>query len=83
MSECSIAPNVVIYTPFVRFFMRQYTETYRVPLSTETKAKLDILKPKYHIKPTSFIRIAIEEKFRRDLPMLKIKSENKEDTMPF
>lgn len=55
--------------------MRQYTETYRITINTEMKEKLRRLKTKYHIKPTSFIRIAIEEKLTRDLPCLKEKQE--------
>lgn len=54
--------------------MRQFTETYRIMLSKEEKAKLTLLR-KYRIVPTKFVREAIEEKLSRELPMLKIKSE--------
>lgn len=61
--------------------MRQYPNTYRVTISNEMKQKLFLLKSKYRILPTSFIRQAIEEKLIRDLPMLKIKTEK--EYLPF
>ena len=54
--------------------MKQYTETYRITVSKELKEKINKIR-QYSIKPTSFIRIAVEEKLSRDLPRLKIKSE--------
>jgi predicted DNA-binding protein len=46
--------------------MGQYTETYRIKLSKETKLKLNGLK-KYNIMPTRFIRQAIEEKLEKEI----------------
>ena len=60
--------------------MRQFTNTYRITLSDETKVKLTKLR-KYKIKPTAFIRLAIEEKMQRDLPKLKVKQPKEE--IPF
>jgi len=51
--------------------MGQYTETYRIKLSKETKLKLNGLK-KYNIMPTRFIRQAIEEKLEKEIQKLKI-----------
>jgi hypothetical protein len=53
--------------------MIQYSETYRVKLSLSTREKLSILKAKYQICPTKFIRLSIEEKLIRDVPKLKTK----------
>lgn len=39
------------------------------------KKKLAILKNKYHIKPTTFIRQAIYEKLETDIPKLKAKKD--------
>jgi len=43
------------------------------------KQKLHELKYRFNIIPTSFIRIAIEEKLKRDLPNLKIKESKIKD----
>ena len=61
--------------------MRQYTETYRIKLDVETKRKLDELKPKYRITPTSFIRQAIAEKLAREIPAIRAKQTR--DKLPF
>ena len=61
--------------------MIQYSETYRVKLSSSTRKKLSVLKVKYHICPSKFIRQAIDEKLRRDLPGLK--STTKKFHIPF
>ena len=51
--------------------MNQFTETYRIKLSLSTREKLNMLKTKYHICPTKFIRDAIEVKLKRDVPKLR------------
>ena len=56
--------------------MIQYTETYRIKLSLQMKANLNVLKLKYNICPAKFIRTSIEEKLKRELPKLK-ESKNK------
>ena len=51
--------------------MKQYPNTYRVTISDEMKQNLILLKSKYKILPTSFIRNAIKEKLIRDLKVIK------------
>ena len=75
-----IAGNYVIATIILRWFMKQYTETYRITINKEMREKINKIKD-YNIKPLSFIRIAIQEKLSRDLPMLKIESEK--EKLPF
>lgn len=48
--------------------MKQYTKVQRIRFSEEQVKSLVILKEKYRIKPSSFIRQAIKEKIQRDLP---------------
>lgn len=55
--------------------MKQFTNTYRITISDEMKEMLDILKTKYRIKPTSFIRSAIKDKLNTDIPKLKARKE--------
>ena len=59
--------------------MRKLVNTYRITISDEMKQKLHELKYRFNIIPTSFIRIAIEEKLKRDLPNLKIKESKIKD----
>lgn len=60
--------------------MRQFTETYRIKLTKETRYKLDKLKA-FNIVPAKFIRLAIEQKLASDLP--KLKPLQKKETLPF
>ena len=53
--------------------MRHYTNTQRITISDKMKNELNILKSKYNIIPTHFIRIAIEEKLRRENLEIKVK----------
>lgn len=55
--------------------MRQFTNTYRITISDKMKEKLELLKFKYSITPTSFIRLAIEEKIEKDMPKLKTRQQ--------
>lgn len=54
--------------------MKQYTHSYRINLSSEDMQYIDELK-KLKIKPTTFIRIAFNEKIQRELKGLKLKKE--------
>jgi predicted DNA-binding protein len=60
--------------------MKQYTETYRIKLSKETRFKLDNLR-RFNIIPAKFIRAAINEKLKVDLP--KLKQPKEKITIPF
>ena len=55
--------------------MKQYTELYPIKISKDCKKKLQLLKSKYRIVPSHFVRDAIDEKLEKELPQLKIKSE--------
>jgi len=61
--------------------MQQYTETYRIKLSIIQREKLDKLKTEFKILPARFIRLAIEEKLKNDLPKLRVKA--KKQLCPF
>jgi len=61
--------------------MKQFTETYRIKLSSDQKLKLDKLKSEFKILPARFIRLAIEEKLKNDLPKLRVKA--KKQSCPF
>jgi len=57
--------------------MRQYTEMYSFKTSKFQAHCFEVLNRVYKINPSSFIRIAIEEKLKRDIPKLR-ESRNKE-----
>lgn len=50
--------------------MKQYTETYRVKITPETRRQLNELRHKYHIVPAAFIRQAIERHITAEMPSL-------------
>jgi len=54
--------------------MKILTKTRRYRFSLELINKLDKLK-EYNIVESRFVRIAVEEKLKRDLPKLKIEKE--------
>jgi predicted DNA-binding protein len=54
--------------------MKKYVNTYRITISEEMKLKLKEL-AKYKIRPTAFIRLAIEEKFEKELSFIRVKKE--------
>lgn len=56
--------------------MRQYTETYRVTITPETKQKLEKLRT-YKVIPTRFVRKAIDEKLSRDWKEIQAKKKTK------
>jgi len=41
---------------------------------------IEVLKKKYHINPSHFIREAFQEKLKRDMPMIR---ENNKEKLPF
>jgi len=51
--------------------MKQYTEVQTFKVSKEMDNWLGILKTKYHIKTSTFIRNAIIEKLKKDVPKLR------------
>jgi hypothetical protein len=59
--------------------MKQYTITKQVKISKEQQHYLDVLKNVYKINPSSFIRIAMEEKLKRDIKELRKKHKEKND----
>ena len=63
--------------------MKQYTETYRIKISTEMKEMLYELKYRFSILPTKFIRQAIYEKIKRDMPVLIKKEKDYKYDCPF
>ena len=61
--------------------MRQKTVKYTVRLSEEERRWLTAIKSTYRINPADFIRDAIIEKMKKDVPKLREKKENV--IMPF
>jgi hypothetical protein len=53
--------------------MRQYTEIQSFKTTKFQKHCFEVLEIVYHINPSAFIRIAIEEKLRKDIPELREK----------
>ena len=61
--------------------MSQKTEILTIRINDDLKHYLDVLVIKYHIKRSKFIRDAIIEKLRIDVP--KIRNANKKSDCPF
>ena len=61
--------------------MQQYTEILTVKVTPKTILYLTILNDKYGVKRCDFVRIAILEKLKRDVPKLRIKA--KKEYCPF
>jgi len=61
--------------------MRQKTDFVTVRINDEMKHYFDVLSKIYHVKRSQFIRDAIIEKLRSDVPELRI--QNKKSDCPF
>lgn len=61
--------------------MRQLTEILTIKITSETAKYLSIIGDKYKIKRSDFVRKAIIEKLKRDIPKLRI--ESKKEYLPF
>ena len=61
--------------------MRQQTETLQIRITPEMIRYLRILSEKYYIQRSEFIRSAITEKLKRDVP--KLRAEKKKEYVPF
>ena len=61
--------------------MKQNPEILQIRLPSETLKYLSILAVKYKIKRSQFVRDAIMEKLKRDVPKLRI--ESKKEYLPF
>ena len=61
--------------------MQQYTEILQIKVTPELIRYLTILNEKYGVKRCDFVRIAIVEKLKRDVPKLRIKA--KKQPCPF
>lgn len=59
--------------------MKQFTVIKTIRLSKNEKHYLDVLENTYSIKVSSFIRDAIVEKLRRDIPELRKKYKEKDE----
>jgi hypothetical protein len=55
----------------------------QVAISDEEKRWLSILKNKYRIKQSQFIRDAIKEKLQRDTPRLRLELKKNNERIPF
>lgn len=58
--------------------MKQYTIIKQVKISKEQQHYLDVLKSTYKVNPSFFIRNAIIEKLKRDIPELRKKYKEKD-----
>ena len=63
---------------FVFTFMNQQTEILQLRITPDIKKYLDIIRTKYNIKRSQFIRDAIIEKLKRDVPKIRNNSQIKE-----
>ena len=61
----ALTANILIYAPNNRTKMRKYTERYEVKLTKEISNTLEELRER-NIVVSKFIRLAIEEKLKRD-----------------
>jgi len=61
--------------------MMQNTDYITIRINDEMKHYFDVLSKIYHIKRSQFIREAILEKLRRDVPKLRV--QNKKSDCPF
>lgn len=59
----------------------QKTDFITIRVNDEMRHYLDVLSEKYHVKRSQFIRYAIIEKLKRDVP--KIRIANKKSDCPF
>lgn len=67
--------NSFIDTPFVHTKMRQNPEILQIRISSEMMYYLEIIRDKYKIKRCEFVRCAILEKLKRDVPKMRAKKE--------
>ena len=59
----------------------QKSEFITIRVNDETRHYFDVLSEKYHVKRSQFIRDAILDKLKRDVP--KIREQNKKSDCPF
>jgi len=61
--------------------MIQNTEILQIRITPEIKHFLEIISKKYKVKRSDFVRKAILEKLKNDIP--KIRQQNKKEYCPF
>lgn len=71
--------NSLLNTPLIRIKVKQYIIKQQVMISKEQHHYLDVLKSVYKINPSQFMRIAMEEKLKRDIKELRRKYKEKDD----
>ena len=55
--------------------MQQLTETLTIKITPEISDYLEVISKKYSVKRSEFVRKAIIEKLKRDVPKLRLKKE--------
>ena len=63
--------------------MKQYTEILQIRVSKDMNNWLSILEQKYKKKKCTFIRDAIIEKFKNDVPILRLQKKSITTDCPF
>jgi len=63
--------------------MKQYTEILQIRISKEMFNQLSILEQKYHKKKCNFVKNAIIEKLKKDIPKLRLQKKAEKIKLPF
>ena len=66
-----LAANVWLYVTFISTIMKHFTELLQVKVTPEIDHYLTVISKKYKVKRSDFVRKAILEKLKRDVPKLR------------
>ena len=75
-TSVALATNLSLPAYFISTIMKKLTELLQIKITAEMDRYLIVLSEKYKIKRSDFVRNAILEKLKRDVPKLR-ESKNK------